>query len=154
NKYPAAYNAPAGVCLRNAWDIDVTGSFIYWHVSQEGMDLVHVPPVSTTDPLTSNNGSVASQNFNYKPGFKVGLGFNLDHDGWRFCAEYTWLHQTSSGSATPPTLPTLAPGTWTGSDWFPVAVLSTASAASMSSSWKVNFDMLDVLVSRPFYEGT
>src|SRR5689334_8070275 len=58
NKYLAAYNAPADICLKNGWDIDVTGSFIYWHVSEEFLDIALVIPVYTALPLTEVPGAL------------------------------------------------------------------------------------------------
>jgi hypothetical protein len=152
-KYPAAYNAPACICLRNSWDFDVTASFIYWHVSQESMDTAVVFPTSLASPLLSHPGAVAYQQFKYKPGFKVGLGLNLDHDDWVLRAEYTWLHQKVSSSETAPSTPT-GPGTWSSNDWDLFIAFGPVAAASVSSSWKMKLDMVDVVMDRPFYEGT
>lgn len=146
---PAAYNAPAGIDVKG-WEIDVFGSFIYWHVSQDSMDLAHVLPASTATTVTP--GAVAYQDFNYKPGFKAGLGVNTNYDGWVGWAEYTWLHQDTTTSETPPALPTGAAGTWVVQDWFttPVAI---AAGADVTSKWTMKLDMLDVIFSRPYYQG-
>jgi hypothetical protein len=132
------------------WDFDVFGSFIYWHVSQDSMDIAHVLPSSATTPVIP--GAVAFQDFKYKPGFKAGVGFNTNYDGWVGWAEYTWLHQKTSTSKTAPALPSGAPGAWTAQDWFTTTPLITAP--SVSSHWKMDLDILDLMVSRPFYQGT
>jgi hypothetical protein len=145
----AAYNAPAGINVGCGWDLDVFGSFLYWHVSQDSMDIAHVLPLSATLPVTP--GAIAFQNFEYKPGFKAGIGFNTNYDGWVGWAEYTWLHQKTSTTQTAPALPSGAPGAWTGQDWFTTTPLT---APSVSSKWRMNLDILDLMVSRPFYQGT
>jgi len=145
---PAAYNAPAAIDVKG-WDFYLFGSFIYWRVSQDDMDLAHVTP-SFTDTGLSIPGALAFQQFEYKPGFKLGLGFNTSYDDWVVFAEYTRLHQRVSTTQIPPVLPTGAPGTWTGADWF--AGLATGSF--VTSRWRMNLDMLDLLISRPFYEGS
>lgn len=151
NKYPAAYNAPAGISVKNGWDFDLFGSFIYWHASQDFMDIARVAPNVTNSAATSYGGTVAFQDVTYEPGFKVGFGFNTNYDGWVFRAEYTWLHQTVSTSAlTAPALPSGAAGTWASSDWF----VNANSGEAVSSSWKMNLDMVDALFERPFYQGT
>ncbi len=143
-----AYNAPAGIDVRG-WDFDVFGSFIYWHVSQDSMDIAHVLPSSTATPPLP--GAIAFQDFKYKPGFKAGVGFNTNYDGWVGWAEYTWLHQKTSTAQTAPALPSGAPGAWTAQDWFTTTPLT---APSVSSHWRMNLDILDLMVSRPFYQGT
>ncbi len=156
NKYPAAYNAPAAICLKNAWDFNLFGSFIYWHASQDAMDIAYVPPNVTASTTTAYGGSVAFQRVNYEPGFKVGFGFNTNHDGWVFRGEYTWLHQNISTSAiTAPLLPSGAAGSWTAGDWFTYnpSFGTVNSGAAVSSSWKMNLDMVDAVFERPFYEG-
>ena len=64
-KYPCAYNAPAGICLRNGWDFNIFGSFIYWYASQDDMDLAFSSPTAT--PAVAVGGAVAYQRFNYEP---------------------------------------------------------------------------------------
>jgi hypothetical protein len=150
NKYPAAYNAPASICLKNGWDFDVFGSFIYWHASQDYMDIAYVVAVPTASATTAVPATVAFQNVNYEPGFKIGFGFNTNYDGWVFRGEYTWLHQTVTTPAiTAPVLPSGAAGTWSAPSWFTLA----NTGAAVSSSWKMHLDMVDAVFERPFYEG-
>jgi hypothetical protein len=160
NKYPCAYNAPANICVKNGWDFDLFGSFIYWHASQEFMDIAYVPevpaPALALPAAQPTSGAVAYQNVKYEPGFKVGFGFNTNYDGWVFRGEYTWLHQTVSTSPiTAPTLNSGAAGTWYASDWFTYynSAVGVNSGAAVSSSWKMKLDMVDAVFARPFYEG-
>jgi len=146
NTYPAAYNAPARIDLDGCWwDLDVYASFIYWHVSQESMDLPVLSLTTTGAPV-----GVVFQPFDYKPGFKVGIGSELGHDNWTWFAEYTRLHQTTTFSST------LAPGfLWAQNSWFaPEADEETYAPTNLTSSWKMNFDMVDLDFSRPYYQGT
>ena len=147
NTYPAAYNAPARIDLDGCWwDLDVYASFIYWHVSQESMDL-SIPSLSLSDTLEDPVGLVF-QPFDYKPGFKVGIGSELGHDNWIWFAEYTRLHQTTTFSGT------LASEFWFLNSWFPPETDVTYLPTTLSSKWKMNFDMVDLDFSRPYYQGT
>lgn len=145
--FPAAYNAPAAINVSCGWDFDVFGSFIYWHTSEEGLDMAYVTPTHDATPVP---GAVSYQDFTYKPGFQVGIGFNTGYDDWAGWVEYTWLHQSETTAQTAPTLPGGAAGTWTGSDWF----VAAATAPTVSSTWKMHLDMLDAFFSRPYYQGT
>src|SRR5271157_2856702 len=97
DKFPAAYNAASRIEVQNSWDIFATASFLYWYADQEGMDLAYSTGLTTaSDPTTVTNplkGSYDIMPFDFKPGFKVGLGMNFDFDNWVAFVEYTWLHQ-------------------------------------------------------------
>jgi hypothetical protein len=151
DKFPAAYNAAARIDVQCSWDVFATGSFIYWHVSQDAMDLGTTTVASLTLPAEFTFGSkVAVQNFEYKPGFKVGLGVDFDHDNWVAFAEYTWLHQTTNTSVSAPSgFEVVA------SDWFEFAFYQTPPVYTdvVSSKWKMNLDMVDAVLSRPYYQG-
>jgi hypothetical protein len=143
DKFPAAYNAPARIDVKCSWDLFVTGSFIYWHADQDGMTLAYPAIAGSTVPAPGID-RVMVQNFTYKPGFKVGLGANFDHDNWVGFVEYTWFHQTTTTSNQ-----TAASGLNLYSPWFS----TTANLTGLSSKWRTNLDILDATMSRPFYQG-
>lgn len=152
--FPAAYNAPASIAVSCGWDFNIFGSFIYWHTSEEGLDLAYVGPVAgTSEGTVVLPGAVAYQDFTYKPGFQVGVGFNLNHDDWVGWLEYTWLHQSETTSAAAPALASGSAGSWSSSDWFPSTAFS-GTRNNVSSKWKMHLDMLDLMFSRPYYQGT
>lgn len=146
NKYPAAYNAEAGVDLNCGWDFDFTASFIYWYVAQDYMDVAFVRPSVSPVGLASTSGAVAYQNFKYKPGFKVGFGFDTGHDGWHGDVLYTWMHQRTTGTHAAPA----GVDGWIANDWFTEFV---GFFPSVTSKWKMNMDLLDFTFGRPFYQG-
>ncbi len=151
--YPRAINAPARIDVAGCWDWDVYASFIYWHVSQESMDIAikDVSPISTpASTLATANLVVDVQPFKYKPGFKVGAGFSFGSDGWVCFAEYTRLHQKTSKSST-----LASPAFWFPVDWIFIDLITSGySPTNLVSKWKMNFDMVDLDFSRPFYQGT
>jgi len=79
----------AGPRVAHGADVFLTADFIYWKATQDGL--------SVTDLIGS---SIITPNFKWEPGFKVGLGLNLSHDGWDVYAQYTWLHSSSHKNAT------------------------------------------------------
>lgn len=162
----ASYTMDRCDCPQNMFFADA--SFIYWNVSQEYMDFAR-PSMVTGEGATLSftpvpNAHVATPNFKYKPGFKVGIGIDTAYDGWVVRAEYTWLHQkisTQVGSATPneTILPTAFPDgqLFTFTDWFPgrasvpVAISDATAALGMGSHWKMHLDMVDLTVGRPHW---
>jgi hypothetical protein len=148
NKYPAAYNAPARIDVQCSWDFFATASFLYWHVDQEAMDLAYAYPTASSSDHEPNGGNALVQSFSYNPGFKVGLGADFEHDNWVGFVEYTWYHQqTTTGKHVAD-----SDYSYNTSTWFDETVFG-ALASEISSKWRVNLDMIDATLSRPFYQG-
>ncbi len=101
-------------------------------------------------PTASTNGGLVQPHFQYKPGFKVGIGFNTDYDDWVVALEYTWMHQTThSHTSTASVAAPLSTLNWT----IPNSLAFPLTESSVSSRWKMHFDRLDFTVARPFYQG-
>jgi hypothetical protein len=156
---PSAYNEPAAIDLRCGADVYTSLSFIYWEAIQGGMDLA--VPGQTDGASSAVGNSVLFQDFQYKPGFQIGLGWTGMKDDWTLSAEYTWLHGQTSTSQGAPAIDVTAidgvavsqPGVWIPSSWIPSANLAN-TADHISSKWHYKVDLLDVQMSRPFYSGT
>ncbi|MEN9654338.1 MAG: hypothetical protein RL235_450 [Chlamydiota bacterium] len=152
NQMMAAYNAPARIDVRGAWDFYASASFIYWQPSQDNMMIAvtnssqAVPAAGTISPI---DGNVINQNFKFKPGFKVGLGMNFDHDNWDVFTEYTWFHAGSMSNSSNAKVN----GSLFASRAHP-NTNSTNIFTSASGSWKVNMDFLDMELARASYVGT
>jgi len=99
-----AYNAPAEINVGIQGEIDffASGSFIYWLPAQDNMNIALVNANNVFVPAApepSILGNFVDMNFKFKPGFKAGLGMNLQTDDWDGYAEYTRVHghhQTST----------------------------------------------------------
>lgn len=150
----AGYNKSAGIELNdNAWDVGVTGSWLYLQPSQDNMDVGFVATptdaVELTGPLTPINFD-----FKYKSGFKVGLNFALGHDDWGMLADYTWFHNTTTTSKT------LTDGSVIYPTYGHPLIQGASSLAagaqayeSASSTWKLKLDFGDLSFYRTFYVG-
>ncbi len=143
DKIPPAYNGAARFDVQCAWDFFMTGSFIYWHADQEGMDLAYPEDLGTGYPL---NDQIEIQKFEFKPGFKVGLGMNFEYDNWVGALEYTWFRQQTQTSKTAP-----SGRHWQMTDWY--ATGGGIIATSFDSKWRTHFDVLDATMSRPYYQS-
>lgn len=152
--FPAAYNASARTEVRCSWDVFLTGTFLYWYVGQEGMDTGYNTAIANSTLLPPNDGLKVAQKGGYKPGFKVGLGADFDFDHWVGYLEYTWMHastsqSTNAGSDSRGTA-VIDLGTWYNRQ---TGTATDHTATGLSSKWKVNLDMLDAMLRRPYYEG-
>lgn len=146
--YSAAYNAPASISVRNGWDFNFFASFIYWHVSQSGMEVASFPSTANAAPASVVKGGAYQPDFKYKPGFKVGFGFDTNYDDWTGFVEYTWMHQTTTNTSTNTLFTANSIDAWN------AGLVSYDAFTTVSSKWKMNLDMLDAAFSRPFYQGT
>lgn len=93
----------AGPRVAHGADVFITADFIWWkshedglNYSASGLGIGGIPVAKTFDP--TSKGKVAAVGSDWAPGFKVGLGLNLAHDGWDLYTEYTWLHSSDESS--------------------------------------------------------
>lgn len=163
---PNAYSTPAGIDLNGGWDMFVTANFTYWQAIQGGMDIAlpgqatAIVPLGTVTQSAFGN-AVFIQDFEFKPGFQVGLGWSGAKDDWTLYAEYTWVRGTTNststakapssstvGSATVGSFGVLVP-----SSWLPGIYTNNNTTTQITSSWEYSFDIADFQMSRPFYSG-
>lgn len=150
----SAYNEPADYELSPCpWDLWLDASFTYWTVYQEGMALAQLDATYTGAPVgVQQDKPVLFQDTAWKPGFKVGLGMDFDHDHWSGYAEYTWFRSTTRTSANPPSVPQgVTNPVWNVASW---SLSDNDRASSLSSDWRVRMDLLDAALTRPYYQGT
>lgn len=140
-----AYNSSARIDVKGSWDIFAYGSFIWWNPVQEDMELAISDETDTTN-LPIVNGKVINMDFKYKPGFKVGLGMNLDQDNWDGVVEYTWLHFTQRQSSGRPAEGILHPT-------LPHPE-NLAEATNTSGRWRTSLDFVNAELARSYYVGT
>lgn len=156
--FPTAYNESGRINVSSChWDMFADVSFIYWHVSQDYLDIGRTALffAAETAATPARDASNLIPDFKYQPGFKVGAGISCDKDEWQLEGVYTRLHQNISYSTGTP-IATVVAGSpiIVPNEWF--ANLSTTAqqhAATMSSKWTMNMDLFDLLLSRPFYLG-
>ena len=140
------YNAPARYDVKGEWDFYFTGALTLWQAIEQGLDLGYTTP---SDPA-SNPARIVHMNFDYKPGFKITLGSNLGVDNWIAHLDYTFLHQTQSSAKSRVTSDPF--NFYTLHDMSSVGAL--VNPTKLSSKWKLDFDMFDLSIARPFYLGT
>lgn len=92
NEPTSGYNTPCRIETQRSCDVFVSGSFTFWQAMQDNMSLGLVGKQNDDDILI--DGHVADLDFEFKPGFKLTLGFNLDYDHWDTVIEYTWFRGT------------------------------------------------------------
>lgn len=135
NEIIYGYSLPGRIEVNQEWDFFFTASFIYMQAMEE-IDLA----IANSATLPRIQGKIIDHDFTYKPGFRVGMGYNLPHDHWDIYAEYTRFHQTSTTKASAPSngnLLTLL-----------LSSINQGTANGVLGRWKLAIDMLDVELAR------
>ncbi len=161
---PTTVHNPAAISVthRAAWrpDLFFDLSFLYWHASEQGLDLATSASLVLNNQQTAyvasltSNGRSLIQQFDYKPGFQIGFG--ADFFGWSLLGRYTWIRQTTSvNSNAPNPVPSGGTPIWSMNDWFLQLspILQALSATYVSSRWHLALDIADLEFGRPYYQG-
>ncbi len=75
-------------------NVDVFADALYWYTSETAdWSVVHAPS-GNTEKVTFN-----TIGFDWNPGFRVGIGYNMHHDGWDTQFYYTWFQARTTEHA-------------------------------------------------------
>lgn len=146
---------PAAIFVDNPVHMHLSASFLYYDVQQSGMEIasgatnVQLPSFSYATAV-SDNQKIFTQKSEYSPGFKVGIGGVVGN--WDLLAEYSWIHTNTTSNFTPPNTSFGAP-VLVSHNWFQSLSLNNTplSATNIQSNWKVQLNILDLLIARPMY---
>lgn len=152
----------AGPRVTNGVDVFVTADFIYWTSRQEGLAFARSGLADYSEAQAFGNtpcGKTYYPKSKFSPGFKVGVGLNLGHDGWDTYLDYTWFHNStkcayvvnsSSYTAPIPLWEVATVGSATAKENF--LVLSTfVNVGNSQAHWKLYFNNFDWELGRNFY---
>ncbi|MBX3719174.1 MAG: MOMP family protein [Parachlamydiales bacterium] len=74
-----------------------TADFLWWNLYEGGTDYVYTD--RETPGATPFKGKLKHLDFDWNPGFRVGIGYQLDeHDGWDGYLNFTWYQTDASNS--------------------------------------------------------
>lgn len=130
--------------IRNGADLFIYGDLIYWNAHENGLNYAVV------NENRSNNLSdaeVKNIHGKWNWGFRVGVGYNLPHDGWD--VNLTWLRFTDNARKRVHTdgdefiFPTMAAS----SD----PIVQDNSCVKSHAHWRLRLDQLDLDLGREFF---
>lgn len=114
--------------------------FLYWKVKEDGLEYI-ASGFGKLDYPISSRGKVYFPDFEGSPGFRVGVGVNLAHDGWDLFVRYTWMYSRAHDNQE--------------GNFFPVWIHSTTPFLSevnrASVDWKIHMNSIDFEWGRNFY---
>ncbi len=113
-----------------------TADFLYWHLQEGGSDY------SLRLDQQIPKGKVSHTHFDWAPGFRAGVGYNMEHDAWDWYMNFSWLHAHAENTAKSHPNNTLAP-----QKGFPPSF----NTSKIHSHWHVHYYVLDLEVGRRFF---
>ncbi len=124
--------------LNQCSNVDIFATALYWFPSETADWALILLPSGTSETVTFKTVS-----FDWAPGFRVGVGYNMEHDQWDTQLYYTWFdaHTTDhidrgSGNIV--------------SQFLGPLIADVGDFQSAQMSWKLHFNMFDWDVGRNF----
>jgi hypothetical protein len=144
------YNTPARIDVKGNWDFWINASLLYWKSQEDGL----MPGMLFN--FLNNALTYKEMDFDYKPGFKVGIGMTCkDQDDWTIGLDYTRYHITQHSTLAIPDIlnKDMDPNYLSLDAVYNILVENGYSFLSSAGRWKNNIDLLDLNLMRPFYSG-
>lgn len=149
-KYPpimqAGYNRSSKYIMKNQWNLLLFADVLYWQARED--NLVYAVSTQASPASPPLNGEAQNVDFDWHPGARVGFGFFVSHDQWNVQAIWTHLISHNNTQSTAALNESLLP-----TKLHPQMNIGPISANSAFSSWKVNYNTIDLLLGRPYFLG-
>ncbi len=155
---PAVRPITANGCCCDENEFSFTVAALVWEAHQEGLEFAVLSknsnPTLGTYPGNIIEAEFQNPEFKWKGGLKIGIGYDVQHDGWDVEALWTTYHGRANKEVDADTegnntlLPLwsaysmTAPGATTQGILF---------AAQVNAHWKLELDMLDLELGREFW---
>jgi hypothetical protein len=117
--------------LYDGYGLFATGDLLFWHLNEEGSEYA----LSLSE---ANKGRVKDAHFDWDFGFRLGAGYQMEHDVWEGALNFTWFQTQASDSTSGSLIPEKG---------YP----SSPTATKMESHWNLHYYVLDLSVGRNFF---
>ncbi|MBS0653665.1 MAG: hypothetical protein JSR39_09125 [Verrucomicrobia bacterium] len=125
--------------LIHGHDVFVSADFLYWNLQEGGTDYAYSSPNSAT--IFPLKGKRKHLEFDWDPGFRVGIGGVFAHDRWDALLNFTWFQTSNSDSAEADDDDRL----------FSLLASYPSGLKNAKLSWKVHFYALDFELGRNYF---
>ncbi len=137
-------NPPGRPQIRDGADLFVLGELLVWNAHQNGMPIAVVTKGSPDNLANSNVRSIHSH---WNAGFRLGLGYNLPHDGWDVSLLWARLHTHGSKRIHSKTNRFIHASLAHPTD----TQIFGQAGRKASSTWRLHFNQLDLDLGREFF---
>lgn len=131
----------------------LSGEALYWNAHEEGLEYAVQDDAYVTATSSFRNAEFLRPKFRWDWGFRIGLGYVIDRDGWDICAKWTHFYTRSKGTSSccgqsADLFPLLSN--------LPLASPTSAGAANLIADggavahWRLRLDLLDLECGREF----
>lgn len=137
------------------WGLYLTGEFIFWTAREEGLGFSssHWHNELSSFETPSKVGSIKHPDFDFDPGFRVGMGYIFEHDCWDLFAQYTWFHIGDKNDILGHRniLTTENAGTWFIEDEVGEQNTYSSLVTDAETRWRLHFNAVDLELGRAFF---
>ena len=149
---PFAFSYPKDVGLSCPRDFYVHGEFLLMKPSEEGLEYAMDQDHSTENIFPLVNGKIkgfsrGSDEWDWRPGFRVGFGFYAMHDAWNFQADWTYIKIKSDSEVSNGGTGFLRPLFYPARDVFN-QILNLHNA---SARWSGDYSTMDLMIGKPYH---
>lgn len=128
--------------VKDGANLFITADFLYWVANEGGLGFV---VKSQAHHHSIADGKLKSPGFKWEPGFRVGLGYNLPHDGWDLYTDWTWLISRAERTVTADHGERLYP------TFMNINEITGENVRSATGKWKNHLNMMDLEIGRQFF---
>ncbi len=136
-------NPPGRPQVRDGVDMFLFGELLVWNAHENGLP---VAVVNKGTPGTLSNSEVRGIHSQWTPGFRVGVGYNMPHDGWDLRLAWVRLFTHGRKNLNPHSTKQVFP-----SRVHPGDIVDDSPFASAKSRWNLHFNQLDLDLGREFF---
>ncbi|MGE5195843.1 MAG: Lpg1974 family pore-forming outer membrane protein [Anaerolineae bacterium] len=137
--------------LEQAHDWYLTGSVLFWNSRQDGLDFA-----IESDFFVAGGAQILDESETKEPkhkwevGFRAGVGYVFDHDGWDAYLNWTHFRNRTSRDEDADTTNSseVLLALWSDT---PTTAGHTLLAQEIETEWKLELDLIDLELGREFY---
>ena len=141
----AMVNPPGRPQVQDGVDLYFVGDWLIWQGHENGTAYAVKSKEEQSTATTLYNSSIKNLHFDWDMGFRIGVGYNLPHDGWDVVAGWTWFQNNASGSANK------KEGALLSSNPLDLSELDITGYNSARSNLNIKLNMINLDVGREFF---
>lgn len=140
NPEAPSYAIPSPGVYQSTYNTYGFAEFLYWKVHEDGLAWAASQTANLSVPASR---ATAEPLWDWKPGFRVGVGHLFKRDSWDLSLAYTWYYSKAKNSKRFNQDTNVAFG-----------LFDTNPSGSGHAHWNLHYNTLDLALKKPFYIGT